>query len=123
MVQAFPSIRLYRRGAKEKQWTDYNGPREGNALAQFARNEVGKRHMHTGAHYHQIFQEGCRITGQLEVARVPGTVHFQAMHTNEKTLNLAFTNVSHHVHHFSFGEAPRRSVFGLPSEYKRHVNP
>merc|ERR1711920_1093391 len=37
--------------------------------------------------------------------------------------NLAFTNVSHHVHHFSFGEAPRRSIHALPSEYKRHVNP
>jgi len=123
-IQSFPSIRLYRRGAKEKSWTDYNGPREGNALAAFARQEIAKRHMHTGAHYHQIFAEGCRMTGHLEVARVPGTVHFQAMHTNEKTLNLAFTNVSHHVHHFSFGES-KDGVFGsrIPTEFRQHVTP
>jgi len=125
MIQSFPSIRLYRRGAKEKQWTDYNGPREGGPLAEFARSEVNKRHMHTGAHYHEVFGEGCRIAGFMEVARVPGTVHFQAVHTNEKTLNLAFTNVSHQVHHFSFGESSAGGLFGskLPSEFRRHVAP
>jgi len=124
MIQSFPTIRLYRRGAKEKQWTDYNGPREANALGGFARQEVGKRHMHTGAAYHQIFAEGCRLTGHMEVARVPGTVHFQAVHTNEKTLNLAFTNVSHHVHHFSFGEAENDAFRNrLPEEFRRHVAP
>jgi len=124
MINSFPSIRLYRRGAKEKQWIDYEGPREGNALGAFARREVGKRHMHTGATYHQIFSEGCRISGHLEVARVPGTVHFQAMHNNEKTLNLAFTNVSHHVHHFSFGEK-KDHLFGnqIPKEFRQHVAP
>lgn len=121
MVQSFPSIRLYRRGAKEKQWVDYNGPREGKALASFAHAEVGKRHMHTGAHYHQIFMEGCRMSGHLEVARVPGTVHFQAMHTNEKTLNLAFTNVSHYVHHFSFGED--KEGRRIPADYAKNVAP
>jgi len=122
-VQSFPTIRLYRRGTREKEFTEYNGPRQIQALSAFMHAEVGKRHMHTGAKYHEIFSEGCRISGHVEVARVPGTVHFQAMHTNEKTLNLAFTNVSHTVHHFSFGEAPRRSIYMLPSEYRRQVNP
>jgi len=122
-VQGFPSIRLYRRGAKDKQWVEYRGPREMEALSQFAHGEVGKRHMHAGAQYHEMFTEGCRISGFVEVARVPGTVHFQAMHTNDKTLNLAFTNVSHHVHRFTFGEDTDRSIASLPSEYKRHANP
>lgn len=123
-IQSFPTIRLYRRGSKEKQWTDYNGRREGDALAVFARQEIGKRHMHTGASYHQIFSEGCRISGHMEVARVPGTVHFQAQHTNEKTLNLAFTNVSHHVHHFSFGEVEEGGFRSrLPAEFQKHVAP
>lgn len=121
-IHAFPSVRLYRRGAKEKQWVDYAGPREGNALAAFARGEVAKRHMHTGAKYHDMFSEGCRITGSVEVARVPGTVHFQATHTQEKTLNLAFTNVSHHVHHFSFGENDKFAS-KLPKEYRKHASP
>jgi len=124
MVQSFPSMRLYRRGAKEKQWTEYNGPRQGDALADFARQEVGKRHLHTGSHYHQIFAEGCRMSGFLEVARVPGTIHFQATHTNEKTLNLAFTNVSHHVHHFSFGEPQNTGMMSaIPAEFRQHVTP
>lgn len=122
-VSAFPSVRLYRRGSKEKTWVDYSGPREEKALANFARNEVRKRHMHVGAHYHEIFAEGCRVSGHIEVARVPGTVHFQAMHTNQKTLNLAFTNVSHKVHHFSFGEDGGRSINALPKEYRRNANP
>lgn len=121
-VQSFPSIRLYRRG-KEGKYDDYQGPRDVPQILVFLRTEVGKRHMHSGAHYHEMFAEGCRLSGSIEAARVPGTVHFQAQHTREKTLNLAFTNVSHHVHHFSFGEAPRRSIYSLPNEYKRHVNP
>lgn len=123
-VQAFPSIRLYRRGSTEKHnFIDYDGPREQNALASFAHREVMKRHLHTGAHYHDMFSEGCRISGYLEVARVPGTVHFQAMHTNEKTFNLAFTNVSHHVHEFTFGDGPQLTKARLPAEYRRQVNP
>jgi len=123
-VSAFPSVRLYRRGAKEKTWVEFNDHRSEHALLNFARREVAKRHMHTGAHYHEIFKEGCRISGQLEVARVPGTVHFQAMHTADKTLNLAFTNVSHHVHSFTFGEEIEpRLLNSLPSEYRGQVNP
>mmetsp|Transcript_16683 Transcript_16683/g.37562 ORF Transcript_16683/g.37562 Transcript_16683/m.37562 type:complete len:467 (+) Transcript_16683:110-1510(+) len=122
-VQSFPTIRLYKRSSKEKEWKEFNGPRKIEALSGWLRSEVGQRHLHSGAMYHEMFNEGCRISGYLEVARVPGTVHFQATHTNEKTLNLAFTNVSHKVYHFSFGEAPRQSMNALPSEYRRQVNP
>mmetsp|Transcript_42482 Transcript_42482/g.109681 ORF Transcript_42482/g.109681 Transcript_42482/m.109681 type:complete len:480 (-) Transcript_42482:69-1508(-) len=122
-VGAFPSVRLYRRGFDKKAWIDYRGRREIESLSQFAKAEVRKRHIHTGAHFHEIFGEGCRIAGNVEVARVPGTVHFQAMHSNEKTLNLAFTNVSHEIHHFSFGEDTQKSASQLPSEYRRNANP
>merc|ERR1711972_491759 len=44
-VHSFPTIRLYRRGTKEKQWSEYNGKREMNGLAAFAHDEVAKRHM------------------------------------------------------------------------------
>merc|ERR1711972_655902 len=66
---------------------------------------------------------GCRISGNVEVARVPGTVHFQAQHTNEKTLNLAVTNVSHFIHSFTFGEDPVRMSNLLPAEYRKHAAP
>jgi thiol-disulfide isomerase/thioredoxin len=122
-VGSFPTVRFYRRGAKEREFDEFQGPRNMQALSSFAHERVKTRHLHSGAKYHDIFAEGCRISGFLEVARVPGTVHLQAVHPKEKNLNLAFTNVSHHVHHFSFGEAPRRSMAALPSKYKRHVNP
>mmetsp|Transcript_20304 Transcript_20304/g.36885 ORF Transcript_20304/g.36885 Transcript_20304/m.36885 type:complete len:469 (+) Transcript_20304:63-1469(+) len=126
-VQAFPSIRFYKRGStagtKDRQWVDYQGPRAKDGLVTFAKGEVRKRHMHTGARYHEIFGEGCRIYGFVEVARVPGTVHFQAMqYSQDKTLNLAFTNVSHRVEHFSFGSADK-SVAKLPSEYRKSATP
>ena len=31
--------------------------------------EVKKRHMHTGAHFHDIFKEGCRIVRALHLCR------------------------------------------------------
>lgn len=102
-VQAFPTVRLYRRGSSGKNWVDFRGQRRGEALLEFAKEEVKKRHIHTGAHYHDIFAESCRIKGSVEVARVPGTLHFQAVHNSERTLNLAFTNVSHTVQSLTFG--------------------
>jgi len=117
-VSGFPSVRLYRRGGSGKQWTDFRGARQVNDLMNFARSEVNKRHLHTGAAFHDIFSESCRIQGSVEVARVPGTLHFQAVHNKERTLNLAYTNVSHIVHSFTFGKplklpAPLgRALFG-----------
>jgi len=122
-VGGFPTVRFYRRGAKPREWDEYSGPRTVPAMTEFPKSKVASRHLHQGAAYHDIFTEGCRMSGFLDVARVPGTVHFQAVHPKDKNLNLAFTNVSHTVHHFSFGEAPRRSITALPAEYKRHVNP
>lgn len=122
-VSGFPTIRLYRRGAKEGAFTEFEGHRELDMFSAWLKSQVATKHTHVGAKYHEMFTEGCRISGHIEASRVPGTVHFQAMHTTDRTLNLAFTNVSHTVHHFSFGEAPRRSIYALPAEYKRHVNP
>jgi len=122
-VRGFPTIRLYRRGAKQKDWAEFHGKRETEHMAIWLRSETLKRHVHSGAGYHDIFNEGCRISGYVEVARVPGTVHFQAQNSKEKAVNPAITNVSHIVHHFSFGEAPRGLIVALPAEYKRHVNP
>jgi len=122
-VQGFPTIRIYRRSSTAQQAEEYQGPRTVESLLSFMRDKVGQRHMHTGVAYHNMFNEGCRLSGSLDVARVPGTVHIQTMHSSEKTLNLALTNLSHTVHHFSFGMAPRRSIASLPKEYKKHVNP
>eukprot|EP00927_Polykrikos_kofoidii_P081020 TRINITY_DN78112_c0_g1_i1.p1 TRINITY_DN78112_c0_g1~~TRINITY_DN78112_c0_g1_i1.p1 ORF type:complete len:463 (+),score=74.65 TRINITY_DN78112_c0_g1_i1:59-1447(+) len=122
-VQSFPSIRMYRRGSKDQTGTEFQGHRAAEDLSTWLHSEVGKRHLHTGASYHSMFKEGCKIAGMLEVARVPGTVHFQAVHTQDKTLNLAFTNVSHVVNEFVFGVPTAKILSSLPEEYRRHVNP
>eukprot|EP00913_Durusdinium_trenchii_P023563 g22139.t1 len=85
------------------------------ALLEFAKEEVKKRHIHTGAHYHDIFAESCRIKGSVEVARVPGTLHFQAVHNSERTLNLAFTNAAHSAHLEGEGQVKLQSWFASDS--------
>lgn len=124
-VQAFPTVRLYRRGGAGKNWADFRGQRQMDALLNFAKDEVRKRHIHTGAHYHDMFAESCRIKGVVEVARVPGTLHFQATHNRERTLNLAYTNVSHTVHSLVFGNAVSSLIVGafLPTELYKHRDP
>jgi len=123
-IGGFPTVRLYKRGAKDGKFFELPGnERSLDEMYRFLRKKAGKAHLHAGATYHEIFSEGCRVSGHVLASRVPGTVHFQAMHSNNRTLNLAFTNVSHVVHHFSFGESPRQTIKALPAEYRRHVNP
>ncbi|CAE8710072.1 unnamed protein product [Polarella glacialis] len=62
-----------------------------------------QRHLHTHATHHNIFKEGCRLRGHLDVPRVPGTLHFEARSASDYQLNYAYTNVSHTVNHLSFG--------------------
>jgi len=59
------------------------------------------------ARHHTIFSEGCRVAGHLDVPRVPGSFHLQAepFRFEKVDINPAFTNVSHLVHHLSFGAA------------------
>lgn len=37
------------------------------ALTGWIKGEVVKRHLHTGAKYHNIFREGCRVSGMLVI--------------------------------------------------------
>lgn len=46
---------------------------------------------------------GCQISGFLMVDRVPGNFHIKAR-SNKKNLIPSMTNVSHEIHHLSFGD-------------------
>eukprot|EP00747_Dinoflagellata_sp_TGD_P070573 gnl/TRDRNA2_/TRDRNA2_156650_c0_seq1.p1 gnl/TRDRNA2_/TRDRNA2_156650_c0~~gnl/TRDRNA2_/TRDRNA2_156650_c0_seq1.p1 ORF type:complete len:278 (-),score=42.05 gnl/TRDRNA2_/TRDRNA2_156650_c0_seq1:301-1134(-) len=129
-IASFPTIRLYRRGISatmkkdQYNYVPYNGPRQMVAIAGWVAAEIQQRHLHTGVTYHDMFSEGCRLWGYIDVARVPGTLHLQAMHTKDSTLNLAFTNVSHKINHLSFGEEPHRYTgFVETADYEDHVQP
>lgn len=43
--------------------------------------------------------------------------------SKERDINPAFTNVSHTVHHLTFGNAPRSLKASLPRQYSQHVDP
>ena len=43
--------------------------------------------------------------------------------SKERDINPAFTNVSHTVHHLTFGDAPRSLKASLPRQYSQHVDP
>lgn len=55
------------------------------------------------AEYLQPVHPGCQLSGFLLVNRVPGKFHIQARSVG-KEFDPAMTNVSHIVHHLSFGE-------------------
>jgi thiol-disulfide isomerase/thioredoxin len=111
-VSAFPTVRLYKRGfAEKKSFTKYQGPRTKEALSSFLTHEASKTQQHGQSTFHEVFKEGCRLQGTVEVARVPGTLHISARHTESASLNFAFTNVSHKIHHLSFGHEGIESAY------------
>lgn len=58
------------------------------------------------------------------MARVPGTLHIEAKHATDQSINYAYVNTSHTVNSFSFGEeSPEKYRHLLPTEYQEHVAP
>ena len=111
-ITSFPTVRAYKRAvSKTKQYSVYEGQRNIAGLLKFIKDEALKRHLHTGVKHHNMFKEGCRLHGFVEVARVPGTLHFESISSNDKMLNRAFTNVSHTIEHFSFGDNTKYAPF------------
>jgi thiol-disulfide isomerase/thioredoxin len=98
-IQAFPSLRLYK---KDGSFEVFQQKRTIENIIQFLTNSVRNSHFIVARH-HMIFNEGCRVTGSIEVPRVPGHFHLQAEPFGSIEINPALTNVSHQVHHLSFG--------------------
>ena len=60
---------------------------------------------------HVVSNEGCELSGQLMVSRVPGNVQLKVdghAHADGHAFNVKSTNLSHVVHHLSFGYSDRR---------------
>jgi len=124
-VRAYPAVRLYRRSSGERlKFEDYSGARTAEPLLKYLQQKADKLQLKRDAHYHHIFTTGCRLNGFVNVARVPGTLHIEAKHSTDKSINYAYTNTSHFVHSFSFGEgSPTDTKHLLPTEYQEHVAP
>lgn len=116
-ILGFPTIRMYRRSLSSKRnFRSYErGPRNAEAVIRWVQEDVAKHKGAGDSHFHSFFKEGCRVEGFVEVARVPGTLHFEAADSSAKTLNYAFTNVSHTVNHLSF------STGGDPAKFPNRI--
>lgn len=130
-IQAYPTMRLFVNG--KKFGTDYQGHRtvvdftdylaavetqfeqEGGAVA-FSDTIAQQLHESEGGvlprdrllralktEWLAEAHPGCQLSGFLLVDRVPGKFHFQARSVGME-FSPAMANVSHEVHHLSFGE-------------------
>jgi len=119
-VLAFPTLRWYTRG--QPIAPDYKMDRTVASLTGFAKRKLDMDEKYKDWEsktpdaaeedkerkrklYLQDRPEhpGCQLSGHLMVNRVPGNFHIEANSKNHN-LNSAMTNLSHIVHHLSFGE-------------------
>jgi hypothetical protein len=119
-VLAFPTLRWYHAG--EAVQPDYKMDRTVQALMGYAKRKLdmdekfkewNKKAENADEEERErkrkLFQQNrpdnpaCQVSGHLMVNRVPGNFHIEAR-SKSHNLNAAMTNLSHIVHHLSFGE-------------------
>lgn len=119
-VLAFPTLRWYQRGKPIAP--DYKMDRTVAALVGFAERKLNMDEKYKNwesktpnageeekSRKRQLYLQdrpdhpACQISGYLMVNRVPGNFHIEAK-SKSHNLNAAMTNLSHVVHHLSFGE-------------------
>jgi len=121
-IAAFPSIRLYKRTGS---FEPYKNKRTPEGILSFIEATVRNSHAIVARH-HSIFSEGCRVSGKLMVPRVPGHFYIQAEAFGSENVNPALTNVSHLIHHFSFGDQQAQKAamkMNVPADMLAHVAP
>lgn len=121
-VPAFPSLRLYKR---DGSYELFQQKRTIDNIINFLTTTIRNSHLMVARH-HAMFSQGCKVAGALRVPRVPGHFHLQAEAYGDQNVNPAYTNVSHLIHHLSFGDqnakawAERQQI---PREMLSHISP
>jgi Endoplasmic reticulum vesicle transporter len=140
-VLAFPTLRWYH--SAEPVSPDYKMDRTVESLIGFAKRklDMDEKFKDWEAKSKDVSQEevdrkrklyqqnrdehpGCQVSGHLMVNRVPGNFHMEAASKNHN-LNAAMTNLSHVVHHLSFGEplyktrSTNRILKQVPEEHQQ----
>lgn len=117
-IAGYPTLRVYK--GKEAQHPDYFGKRTVSTFLSWM-ERMTNEHAHMQRRQHT--EEGCLVEGSLWVNRVPGNFHITAK-SDGHDFDPKSTNLSHIVHHFSFGdELPRRVIRHLPPDVRRNINP
>lgn len=117
-IAGYPTLRIYKGG--KAMHPDFMGKRTVHTLLDWMETMTNE-HAHNQMREHR--EEGCLVLGTVWVNRVPGNFHVTAK-SGSHDFDPKATNMSHIVHHFSFGSAlPKRVLRHLPSDVVRNVNP
>jgi len=111
-IQSFPTLRFFDKS--KPVFPDYMGDRTQAALLEFIRMMARRfgTHQNIPEAHRKVISErlskpehhpGCMINGHLDVNRVPGNFHVEAR-AKYHDLDPKNTNLSHIVHHLSFGD-------------------
>lgn len=117
-IAGYPTLRVYK--GKQAKRPDYLGKRTVSTLLAWMESMTNE-HAHVTSRTHA--EEGCLVEGTVWVNRVPGNFHIAAK-SDSHDFDPKATNLSHIVHHFSFGKPlSRRVISHLPEDVRRNINP
>lgn len=123
-IRFYPTVRVFK---PDGSFVPFDGKREVDALIDFIEGIVGKSH-HVDGFQNEVVGKvaGCRMTGSVEILRVPSEFHFQVK-AQDKSLVASLTNVSHEVHQMVFADSGidewTKLVRRLPNEISQNLNP
>lgn len=117
-IRAFPSLLLFNR--EKPLYPFYDGDRLVEDLVEALEDAVLDYERHLPNTFHD---QGCRVSGWLEVPRVPGNFHIEARSVNHD-LSPSMSNLSHVVNHLQFGDTlnPRLEQ-KLPQKHRFLMHP
>lgn len=117
-IAGYPTLRIFKGGTAMRP--DYMGKRTVHTLLDWMETMTNE-HAHKQIREHD--EEGCLILGTVWVNRVPGNFHIHAK-SGAHDFDPKSTNMSHTVHHFSFGSTlSNRVIRNLPADVVRNINP
>lgn len=117
-IAGYPTLRVYK--GVEPMHPDFPGKRTVSALLDWMEHMTNE-HQHVQSRQHT--EEGCLVLGSVWVNRVPGKFIITAK-SRGHDFDPKATNLSHIVHHFSFGsDLPKHIFRHLPEDVRRNINP
>lgn len=122
-VRYYPTVRMYR---PDGTFSAYEGDRTNSQLMGFIERIASNSHHSDFGEEDESALNGCRLTGSIEILRVPSEFHFQVK-AQDKSLVPSLTNVSHQVHQMVFADDDLDDwstiTRSLPLEILENLNP
>ena len=113
----------------KKQTTPFSGDPTYDGVLAWLKQGLAGHNVHHNLDFHSQFSEGCRLSGHVDVSRVPGQLVFAAQPFSRRDhLNLVLTNTSHVIHHMHFSD-PNSTASkeyldaNVPEEYRKFIHP